>query len=722
MESKKISVYVLALAMALGTVVPLTSSLASAATVTCDPSSLVQVQYGQNSSDVANAQACLVQAGYNIPAGPTGYYGSETEAAVISFYQSWYGAWNGLSIGPKGVAQLQSLVSGSSSNNASNNNATLSALLKGLGLNDQQIAAILAMLSSSSSTSTPTSTSATSTSATSTTPSGNVSVALSSNNQPAGSIIAGASQNPVLTVTVTNNTSQAVTVTGLTYTKTGVVSDSNITNAYLATGNNIVSQYQSLSNGVLNFSGNLVVIQAGQSQDLTLRVDVGTNANAGNTISFNLTGMTVDSGTLNVTYPYAGNTFTVTTVSNPSLASVSNFVYQGVANSVNAGTSNFRGSAMTMTVNTNPIKIMSVKYTVSGSVNFNSDLQNLVLKIDGNQVASASSTASDGTVLFNIPNGVVLGTGSHTFEVFLNVVGTPNRNFEFQILRPYDIIALDNQYNANISFGTPSGTLTPVNVQQGTVTMTLDSSSPTGNVAIGQSGVTLEKVDVTANGEAVRFLFLPVTITLNGTTTIINSSNIDNQIRNLAVYDSNGNQVGSTLSQLSAASSNCTFSTTGSTNQAICSLGSSSSNINYTIPANTTVVLTVKADIQSTLMNGITSIQASLPAPASNNLQGQISFQGSASQTINGSNLGVTSHPFTGGLNSAYSNQSFVGGISGAHIGSFALSAAAAEGINVSSLTFAVPSLSNVYLQNMKVLINGSQFGLTANTISTGNA
>ena len=434
MESKKISVYVLALAMALGTVVPLTNSLASAATVTCDPSSLVQVQYGQNSSDVANAQACLIQAGYNIPAGPTGYYGSETEAAVISFYQSWYGAWNGMSIGPKGVAQLQSVTSPSSNSGNVNNNA-LSAWLKGLGLNDAQIASILAILGSTS-TSTPTST-ATTTSTSTVSTTGNVSVAISANNQPAGSIIAGAAQNPVLTVTVTNNTSQAVTVTGLTYTKTGVVSDSNITNAYLATGNNIVAQYQSLSNGVLNFSGNLVVIQAGQSQDLTLRVDVANGASAGNTISFNLTGMTVSGGTLNATYPYAGNTFTVTTVSNPALASVSNFAYQTVANAVNAGTSNFRGSAMTMTVNTNPIKIMSVKYTVSGSVNFNSDLQNLVLKIDGNQVASASSTASDGTVLFNIPNGVVLGTGSHTFEVFLNVVGTPNRNFEF-LIKTYD--------------------------------------------------------------------------------------------------------------------------------------------------------------------------------------------------------------------------------------------------------------------------------------------
>jgi peptidoglycan hydrolase-like protein with peptidoglycan-binding domain len=75
---------------------------------TCDPDALVPVSYGQRGSAVRNAQACLIEAGYDIPAGATGYYGSQTRNAVREFYADWYGAWSGNSLGPRGVAELKS--------------------------------------------------------------------------------------------------------------------------------------------------------------------------------------------------------------------------------------------------------------------------------------------------------------------------------------------------------------------------------------------------------------------------------------------------------------------------------------------------------------------------------------------------------------------------------------------------------------------------------------
>jgi len=77
---------------------------------TCDPDALVPVSYGQRGSAVRNAQACLMEAGYDIPAGATGYYGEQTRRAVQQFYADWYGSWDGRRLGPRGVEELKSML------------------------------------------------------------------------------------------------------------------------------------------------------------------------------------------------------------------------------------------------------------------------------------------------------------------------------------------------------------------------------------------------------------------------------------------------------------------------------------------------------------------------------------------------------------------------------------------------------------------------------------
>ena len=86
---------------------------------TCDPDALSAVKnpqsvlrFGARNSAVKNLQACLIEAGYNIPAGATGYYGAQTRKAVKEFYKEWYGAWHGNWVGPQGVKQLVALVRG----------------------------------------------------------------------------------------------------------------------------------------------------------------------------------------------------------------------------------------------------------------------------------------------------------------------------------------------------------------------------------------------------------------------------------------------------------------------------------------------------------------------------------------------------------------------------------------------------------------------------------
>ena len=102
---KKIMFAGMLAALTVGGIVVVSSPAAAA---TCDSSALVRVRFGQRSSAVANFQACLIQLGYRIPAGPTGYYGTQTRSAVVNFYKGAMSfQHDGLYIGPQGFELLK---------------------------------------------------------------------------------------------------------------------------------------------------------------------------------------------------------------------------------------------------------------------------------------------------------------------------------------------------------------------------------------------------------------------------------------------------------------------------------------------------------------------------------------------------------------------------------------------------------------------------------------
>lgn len=83
--------------------------------VSCDPDALKPASKGQRGANVKNLQACLIEAGYDIPAGPTGYYGPQTVSAVLKFYKD-NDMQDGINlkgnrIGPKGIAALKDALS-----------------------------------------------------------------------------------------------------------------------------------------------------------------------------------------------------------------------------------------------------------------------------------------------------------------------------------------------------------------------------------------------------------------------------------------------------------------------------------------------------------------------------------------------------------------------------------------------------------------------------------
>lgn len=81
----------------------------------CVQTGLSATAFGQSGAAVSTLQQCLIDAGYAIPAGPTGYYGSQTQTAVQAFYTKVLNmpAWDGRSVGPQGRAALATASTGS---------------------------------------------------------------------------------------------------------------------------------------------------------------------------------------------------------------------------------------------------------------------------------------------------------------------------------------------------------------------------------------------------------------------------------------------------------------------------------------------------------------------------------------------------------------------------------------------------------------------------------
>ena len=140
----------------------------------------------------------------------------------------------------------------------------------------------------------------------------------------------GAARVPVLAVNFTAGTSGGVTVSEVKFHKVGVLSDSSVSGAYLTQNGKVLYQYNSLNQGVLDFSGMSLNVPAGQTVTLTLAIDVSGGLSAGNTAAFSLNAASdvsaLDASNNALTpsgmFPVNGNMFTVTKVTNPSLATV----------------------------------------------------------------------------------------------------------------------------------------------------------------------------------------------------------------------------------------------------------------------------------------------------------------------------------------------------------------------------------------------------------------
>ena len=448
-------------------------------TTTTNPSSFTRdLTIGSKGDDVVALQTSLIAGGYSIPAGATGYFGAQTQAAVSAWQKA------------VGVSPTAGYFGAKSR-----------AVFGGV----------------SSSTTTTTSTTST------TTPviGGVVKVGLSASSPNNSVLVVGQGIGILGQFTFTNTTASPVNVTGLSFKRTGVSNDSTIDNVYLYNGVTRLTDSAGISSGAFSFSdaNALFTIPANSSYVVSVRADIDNNADAsGQQVGVQLTGVTspttLDSS---VQFPISSGYQTI------SAATMARVTFDA---NVSPSGSTFVSPQTSYPIWQDTVEVdkdtnlTSLKFTNLGSID-SSNVQNVRLYVDGTQVGGAlSKISADRTVVFDLSSSpVLLNDQAHTIKVLADITGGAGRTLQLSIQRSSDVMLVDNQLNQPVRptfSGTASSGVVTINSVGGSsstqgVSVSTDPASPSSDVAKNASNVKLASFDFLASGENVKISDLFVT-------------------------------------------------------------------------------------------------------------------------------------------------------------------------------------------------------------------
>lgn len=487
-----------------------------------------------------------------------------------------------------------------------------------------------------------------------------------------------------------NNNSAAMKVTGLTFNRIGVSTDSSIDNVYLYMGETRLTDSAGISNSQFSFNDTtgIFTIPAGSSVSVSVRADIDSAAN-GQQIGVSLVSVGAD-GTLSSSSVFPINGYTQT-VSSASIATVAlgSITPAGSTLAPGDSTTVFQ---QTVTVGTRAVNLKSLTLENRGSSN-DSDFRNFKLFVRGVQVGNVASIVDD-RVTFDLSSAPTrMETGGNDVRVEADIIGGSGETFDFQVRRYVDIQAIDTDLNQPIlATGTKSGT---ANTIEGVaLSVSKAATSPTSDVAVDASNVVWGKWEFRATGDDLKIEQITVTGTTSG------AAGLDNGKIFL-----NGVQVGSTND---IADAGTTFS-----------LGSQ-----MIIKAGETAIVEVQSDAKKAAGTSYSSGNTVLlsVAVAAADTEGVDSGDSVSAVSATAANqITITSSALTGGKASGYGNQTMLEGTNGALIGSFTLSTGSTEGINVNTIAIDFASAVSTTLTNL-VLKDGSTILGTKTSVGTSNS
>lgn len=366
---------------------------------------------------------------------------------------------------------------------------------------------------------------------------GNLSVSLAADNPAAGNIADGSAYNKVLKLNLAAGNT-ATNVTGITLTKTGLISNSNITGVSVwdSQGNrhgDVMTSLTSDNKVTVSFGSYPIMVGAGSTESLTVAVNISPSANSG-LVGFSVASAAdlMTNGTVVGSFPIVGNQMAIidgnaslasTTISGLSVGGSSSQPASTASGNLQIGdvqkeVAKFR---FTEQSGNEDVAVSQLTFYVQGTIQ-DSDLANWSVYAPSGEKLGMTAAMSNRyvTVKFATPYVVPKST-SRDLTLKVDVVNGSTRNFRVHIQSDYDVMmkgVTTGFYILPSNFSDTTSTNGWFNMGSGTLTLNKANSSPAGNVSAGAQNIVLAKFDVKAVGEAMELRKMGIGVDRAGST------------------------------------------------------------------------------------------------------------------------------------------------------------------------------------------------------------
>jgi len=358
--------------------------------------------------------------------------------------------------------------------------------------------------------------------------------------QPANSLAPeSASRVPFTTFSIMNNSGAAVTINGVTITRTGLGANAVFSGIVLIDSNGLqVGTSKTLNSNNQAVIGDTWTIQPGQTQTFTVAGNMAAvlDSYAGQVVSLSVTGINTASPVAG-SLPITGAQQTINaTLALGSVSTSSSAFDPGSNQSKSIGDTSIKFSGIRFTAGSaEDMRLFSVRWRQVGSAS-SVDLANVMTYING----TAYPTVVDATGKYyttTIPGGVLIAKGN-SIDVYIqgDVVGSnaSSRTVEFNIDRVTDVYFVGQTFGYGVA---PSGTFTPwfdtyvVTITGGSATTIAKANEVAAqNIAVNVQNQPLGGFVTDFKGEAVsvtQMVFTVASTTGSGTGLLTNVSLVD---------------------------------------------------------------------------------------------------------------------------------------------------------------------------------------------------
>ena len=544
-----------------------------------------------------------------------------------------------------------------------------------------------------------------------------VTVALSSTTAPSSSVILGQANANLATFNFTASNDGDVKVTTVTLKRLGISADADLSAVYLYDGATRLTDSASVSSGNITFvnASGIFTVAKGTTKAITVKANMycngtqGACTNSGNTVGVALNAasdVTTDGAVVSGTFPMNGN---LMSGANATLATV-DFGASTLPASDGAPSpqDEYVMWQNNITIGNRAVNFYSLTFREIGNITF-SDLANFKLYIDGIQVgATVAALDTNGYVTFDLgATPKKLETGARQFKLVGDIKGGSTRTFSFSVRQASDITVADVDYGANVlaksnggTFNTTNTTTASQQVAGGSMSFIKATDSPSGNVIMGASGVTLAKYTLRATGEAIKIEKLKASF-VSGHTALTS-------LRNGKIM-ANGVQIGSTASLKSTVSS-ATFT---------------EYTVNYTVPTGSDVTLALVADIYDD--DGTNNAATTTILGRMEDMNNESNAQGQSSLSlldtpdgadVDGNQMTITTGSLTLAKTSSYGDQTVVAPQTNYKLGSYVLTGNSSEAVNLNTFTVGVNIANNMTTAKIRNMYVKYTVGSTSSTVT----